>query len=159
MRWGVFAASEKRMRCPVEEEGRRIILHLQQGIHDEGAEVPLVKLCRWFGVPWWTVYYRPVKFSLKLQDRLKLPIKDHVEREPSFGYRTVAGLLGLFRNTVQRIFPRRGWQVRKRVVGHRPRVQSAPLGHDTPQRTLGHGPLLRLCRGAWLEDPRAGIGL
>ena len=35
---------------------------------------------------------------------------------PSFGYRTVAHLLGCNMNTVQRIFQLRGWQVRKRPV-------------------------------------------
>lgn len=30
------------------------------------------------------------------------------------GYRTVAGLLGMNKNTVQRIFQLKGWQVHKR---------------------------------------------
>ena len=103
-----------------------MILHLQQGLRDEGYEVPLAKLCRWFGVPRRTVYYRSVKAAPKVQARWAEPIKDLIEREPSFGYRTVAGLLGFNKNTVQRIFQLRGWQVRKRAVGHRPRVQALP---------------------------------
>jgi hypothetical protein len=67
-----------------------------------------------------------VKASPKVHDRWAVPIKDLIEREPSFGYRTVAGLLGFNKNTVQRIFQLRGWQVRKRAVGHRPRVQALP---------------------------------
>nr|WP_237022546.1 DDE-type integrase/transposase/recombinase [Herbaspirillum frisingense] len=46
--------------------------------------------------------------------------------EPSFGYRTVAGLLGFNKNKVQRIFQIKGWQVKKRPVRFRPRVQSLP---------------------------------
>lgn len=42
-----------------------------------------------------------------------------IEQEPSFGYRTMAGLLGMNKNTVQRIFQLRGWQVRKRAIGFR----------------------------------------
>ncbi len=37
-----------------------------------------------------------------------------IGQEPSFGYRTVAWLPGFNRNTVQRVFQLRGWQVRKR---------------------------------------------
>ena len=32
------------------------------------------------------------------------PIKQLIEAEPSFGYRTVAALLGMNKNTVQRVF-------------------------------------------------------
>ena len=49
-----------------------------------------------------------------------------IEENPSFGYRTVAALLGFNKNTVQRIFQLKGWQVRKRPVGFRPRVQALP---------------------------------
>jgi putative transposase len=45
-----------------------------------------------------------------------------IEAEPSFGYRTVAWLLGFNKNTVQRVFQIKGWQVRKRTVGMRPRI-------------------------------------
>ncbi|MEW5835850.1 MAG: hypothetical protein AB1832_12360 [Pseudomonadota bacterium] len=31
---------------------------IQQGLRDEGVAVSMVKLCRWFGVPRRTVYYR-----------------------------------------------------------------------------------------------------
>ena len=37
------------------------------------------------------------------------PIKKMIEQEPSFGYRTVAGLLHMNKNTVQRIFQLNGW--------------------------------------------------
>jgi putative transposase len=46
------------------------------------------------------------------------PIKALIEEEPSFAYRTVVWLLGMNKNTVQRIFQIRGWQVRKRAIGH-----------------------------------------
>ncbi len=49
-----------------------------------------------------------------------------IEENPSFGYRTVAHLLGFNKNTVQRIFQLKGWQVRKRPVGFRPRIQALP---------------------------------
>ncbi|ACY32244.1 Integrase, catalytic region [Comamonas thiooxydans] len=39
-----------------------------------------------------------------MQDRLVTPIKAMLEENLSFGYRTVAHLLGFNKNTVQRIF-------------------------------------------------------
>ena len=55
-----------------------------------------------------------------------------IEKEPSFGYRTVAWLLGFNKHTVQRIFQIRGWQVRKRAVGMRPRIKAVPSVATAP---------------------------
>lgn len=90
----------------------------------DGIAVPLTKLCAWFGVPRRTVYYRPSKAPPKVDPCFAEPIKAMIEAEPSFGYRTVAWLLGLNKNTVQRIFQTKGWQVRKRAVDMRPRIQA-----------------------------------
>ena len=73
-----------------------------------------------------TVYYRPRRSSPKVNSALAERIKALIEEEPSFGYRTVAGLLGMNKNTVQRIFQLKGWQVRKRAVGFRPRIEALP---------------------------------
>jgi len=70
------------------------------------------------------VYYMPVKAKPKVQDRFAEPIKQMIEAEPSFGYRTVASLLRFNKNTVQRVFQLMGWQVRKRAIGHRPRIEA-----------------------------------
>ena len=88
--------------------------------------MPISKLCRWFGVPRRTLYYLPQKAAPKLQPQLVEPIKTMIEENPSFCYRTVAGLLVMNKNTVQRIFQLKGWQVKKRPVGFRPRVQALP---------------------------------
>src|SRR5690625_1504648 len=73
------------------------------------------------------MYYKPVKNSVpKIQERFAKPIKAMIEENPSFGYRTVAWLLGFNKNTVQRIFQLKGWQVRKRSIGFRPRVEALP---------------------------------
>ncbi|MEY2661420.1 MAG: hypothetical protein RLZZ123_2592 [Pseudomonadota bacterium] len=55
-----------------------------------------------------------------------------IEQDPSFGYRTVAGLLNFNKNTVQRIFQIRGWQVKHRAIGFRPRVQAMPSVAQAP---------------------------
>ena len=41
-----------------------------------------------------SIYYKPTKAPPKLDDRFVTPIKALIEEEPSFGYRTVAWLLG-----------------------------------------------------------------
>lgn len=56
----------------------------------------------------------------------------HDRGESSFGYRTGAHLLGFNKNTVQRIFQPKGWQVRKRPVDFRPRIQSLPSVAKAP---------------------------
>lgn len=115
---------------------------IRQGLKADGFEVPVAKICRWFGFPRRTVYYRPRTSAPKVQARFADPIKAMIEEEPSFGYRTVAGLLGFNKNTVQRIFQIKGWQVKKRPVGHRPRIEALP--------SLAQGPNQRwstdLCR-------------
>jgi putative transposase len=67
-----------------------------------------------------------MKSPPKVDPRLAEPIKAMIEESPSFGYRTVAHLLGFNKNTVQRIFQIKGWQVRKRPIGFRPRIQALP---------------------------------
>ena len=109
-----------------------MILQIQQGLREDGYSVPMTKLCRWFEVPRRTVYYRPVKSAPKVQERFAAPIKQLIEADPSFGYRTVAGLLQFNKNTVQRIFQIKGWQVRKRAVGHRRGSRRCPRWRGRP---------------------------
>lgn len=71
-----------------------MILSLQQGLAEDGIAVSLVKLCEWFQIPRRTVYYRSIKSAPKVQEHLVQPIKAMIEENPSFGYRTVAHLLG-----------------------------------------------------------------
>jgi putative transposase len=86
----------------------------------------MTKLCRCVGVPRRTVYYKPVKTARRVQERFAAPIKQLIESEPSFGYRTVASLARFNKSTVQRVFQLMGWQVCKRAVGHRPRIEALP---------------------------------
>ena len=99
---------------------------VKQGLLDDGIQVPVTKLCAWFDVPRRTVYYQPTKAAPRLDDKFVKPIKALIEDEPSFGYRTVAWLLGFNKNTVQRVFQIKGWQDRKRSIGARPRVEALP---------------------------------
>ena len=109
-----------------------MIESIQQGLQEDGFDVPVTKLCDWFDVPRRTFYYKPVKKVPVVQDRFAKPIKEMIEEQPSFGYRTVAGLLGFNKNTVQRIFQLKGWQCKKRPVGFRPRIQALPSVATAP---------------------------
>ena len=109
-----------------------MILALHQQLLAEGVKVSLLKLCLWFEMPRRTLYYQPTKGQPKLQERFVTPIKAMIEENPSFGYRTVAHLLGMNKNTVQRVFRCKDWQVRKRPVGFRPRIQALPSVAKAP---------------------------
>jgi len=109
-----------------------MIESIQQGLKDDGIEVPVTKLCDWFDIPRRTFYYKPVKKAPVIQERFAKPIKGMIEENPSFGYRTVAALLGFNKHTVQRIFQLKGWQVKKRPVGFRPRIQALPSVATAP---------------------------
>lgn len=53
-------------------------------------------------------------------------IKQFIDKHPEAGYRTAAWMLKLNKNTVQRIFQLKGWQVQKKPRGFRPRVKAFP---------------------------------
>lgn len=94
------------------------------------------------GTAWRTAYYKPTKDAAKVGPDLAEPIKAMIGAELSFGYRTVAALLGMNENTVQRICQLKGWRLRKRALRQRPRIRA--------KSSRGQGPVQRwatdLCR-------------
>ena len=73
-----------------------------------------------------------------------------IEAEPSLGYRKVAALLGMNKNKVQRIFQLKGWQVRKRALGHRPRIEVKIYNRiSAGQRTCAVYGVARMVDSAW----------
>ena len=84
------------------------------------------------GIPRRTYYYKPRSRKPKVSEFLVQRIRRVIDALPYAGYRTVAWLLGENKNTVQRVFQIKGWQVRKRKSGHRPRVQSLPSAASRP---------------------------
>lgn len=92
------------------------------------------KLCQWFGVARRTTDYKPTASPAKVKFGLAEPIKEMIEAEPSFGYRTVAALLGMNKNAVQRIFQVKGWQVRKGALGQLSRTGTRVSRTETPDQ-------------------------
>lgn len=48
---------------------------IRQGLKEEGYAVSISQLCRWFGIPRRTVYYKPTKKQPTVQERFATPIK------------------------------------------------------------------------------------
>jgi putative transposase len=109
-----------------------MIAAIRQRLREDGGGVSISQLCRWFDVPRRTFYYRTTRSAPRLRPELVEPVRQLIEEEPSFGYRTVAGLHDMNNNTVQRIFQLNGWQVRKRAIGHRPRIEALPSVAEFP---------------------------
>lgn len=100
--------------------GRPVIETIHQGLDQDGFDVAVSKIRRWFDILRRTAYYKAVKAAPKVQARFADPIRKMILQKLSFGYRTVAGLLGLNKNTLQRLFQILGWQVKKRRICFRP---------------------------------------
>ena len=81
-----------------------MILGVNKTLNADGVVVSMSQLCRWFEVPKRTVYYKPCKAPPKVQERFEKPIRDIIDQYPSYGYRSVAGLLNFNKNTLQHIF-------------------------------------------------------
>src|SRR5690606_20736256 len=105
---------------------------IRQGLKEDGYTVSISKLWQWFGIPRRTVNYKPTKATTKVKPELAAPIKAIIEESPTSGYRTVAYLQDVDKNTVQRIFQLKGWQVKKRAIGFRPRIQALPSVASAP---------------------------
>lgn len=119
---------------------------------EEGDVVAITKACEWSGISRRSYYYRPKKRTPKVNDHLAGRVKRLIETLPYAGYRTVAWLLGENKNTIQRLFQLKGWQVRKRRSGARPRVQALPSVASRPNERWATdmarvwcGPLHRWC--------------
>ena len=78
------------------------------------------------------MYYKPTKAASKVDPKFAEPIKAMIEQSPFLGYWTVAHLLGFNKNTVQRIFQIKGWQVKKRAIRFRPRIEALPSVATAP---------------------------
>jgi putative transposase len=101
-------------------------MHVQSEMEAEGYRVSITQLSRWFAIPRRTLYYRPKARKPTLDECRVARVKEKMEEFPSYGYRRLALLLGMNKKAVQRILQHKGWQVRKRPKGHRPRAKAMP---------------------------------
>ncbi|WP_348815924.1 hypothetical protein NFG57_08525 [Halomonas sp. H10-59] len=94
--------------------------------------VSLIKLCRWLGFTRRSLYYRPKSRKRAINAVLAVRVKLALEGFLSYGYRRLACVLGENRKPIQRILKMKGWQVRKRPQGFRPRARSLPSVTSRP---------------------------
>ena len=92
--------------------GRGLVFLVQGEMAEDGDKVSVSQLSRWFGVPRRTLYYKPTKQAPKVNPILAKKVKALIDELPFAGYRALAFLLGLNRNTVQRINQIKGWLCR-----------------------------------------------
>ncbi len=83
-----------------------------------------------------TFYYQSLKKEPAVNEVIAMRIKQFIEQYPEAGYRTVAWMLKLNKNTVQRIFQLKGWQVKKKARGLRPRIKAFPSAAPSPKPAL-----------------------
>jgi hypothetical protein len=84
--------------------------------------------------------------SPKVQEHFVKPIKAMIEENPSFGYRTVAHLLGFNKNTVQRIVPAQGLAGAQAPGGLQASHPGFAFGGQGARRALGHRSVPRVDR-------------
>lgn len=109
-----------------------MILSLQQGFKDDGIEVSLVKLCEWV---WGCSAHGLLPTHEGPAQAGGAVCQAHQgddRREPVVWLSDGGAFLDLNKNTVLRVFQLMGWQVRKRRVGFRPRIQPLPLVAKAP---------------------------
>jgi putative transposase len=53
-----------------------MIKTIRQELKQDGFNVSISKLCRWFEIPRSTVYCKPTKAPARMQERLVKPIKE-----------------------------------------------------------------------------------
>ncbi|GEN26264.1 hypothetical protein HCU01_42130 [Halomonas cupida] len=79
-----------------------------------------------------SLYYRPQSRKRVINGDLAARVKLASERFPTYGYCRLACVLGENRKPVQSILQLKGWQVRKRHQGFRPRAKSLPSVASRP---------------------------
>jgi len=99
---------------------------------EEGKEVSIAEVCRWFGVARSSFYYEPKKSEPKpptLDQAIVELIRQVIDENPGYGIRRITAVLryqlkiAVNRKKVRRIIRINGWQVRKKPQGKRPRAQ------------------------------------
>lgn len=110
------------------------MIAVQSEMIQEGKRVTITQVSRWFDIPRRTLYYKPKKRERKVDEVKVSRIKETIEQYPTYGYRRVALLTNINKKAVQRIFQIKGWQVRKRSKGFRPRAKVMPSKTSLPNQ-------------------------
>lgn len=119
----------------------------------DGVEASVVKVCEVLGVARSTVYYRARAAEKKpaLDDGLAFQVRSIIERFPAFGIRRVWAWLRfrmgikVNRKKVARLMRLKGWTVRQRRTGLRPRVAVSESKAENPDQRWSTDVALVFC--------------
>lgn len=123
----------------------------------DGVEASVVKVCEVLGVARSTAYYgaRKPERAPALDEGLAFQVRSIIERFPAFGIRRVWAWLRfrlgvkVNKKKVARLMRRKGWTVRQRRTGLRPRVAVSESKADKPNQRWSTDVALVFCG---LED-------
>ncbi len=101
-------------------------MQIRSEMISQGYKASITKLCHLFGIARRSFYYKPKKRKAQINENKLQRIQEAIERFPTYGYRRIALVTGFNKKSVQRILQLKGWQIRKRAKGHRPRAQAMP---------------------------------
>lgn len=100
----------------------------------------ITKLCRWFGVSRSSFYYRPKPRVRRFDKEVVEAVRQTIDEHPTYGVPRLTARLrrklsrAVNHKKVRRIVQHHNWQVRKRPVGHRPRVRAWRSRTDEPNQ-------------------------
>jgi putative transposase len=96
---------------------------------EEGNEVSIAALCRWFGVPRSSFYYRPKARVLRPCDPERVGlVRQIIDANPLYGLRRIVAVARrkssepVNRKAIHRIVKDNNWQLRQMPRGKRPRA-------------------------------------
>lgn len=111
--------------------GRELVLKIQNELEDEGFKVSIRWLCRVLRIPRSRVYrkhgVRPSRY--RLNGRVVKRIRCVIDQHPYFGLRRIHwkvnrdGGCRVNRKAIHRVLKLKGWTIKKRPTGMRPRVK------------------------------------
>jgi putative transposase len=116
---------------------------VQSEMREEGKDISMKKLCKWFDVARSSVYYRPSasrknRPSRALNQALTKTIRRLIEANPTYGVRRITAMVrrelqkAVNRKAVHRIMKLNGWQVRKKQGGQKTRAKEMNSQTDRP---------------------------
>ena len=132
-----------------------MILDLQQGLADHGIKIPLATLCRWFGVARRTLYYKTARSAPRINPALAEPTKVLIEKNPSFGYRTIIWLLGFNKKLFAADVSVQSLARQKGPCGCTPQDQGIAIGGRPSEPAKGDGSRTFLGGTRWLDEAGA----
>ena len=98
-------------------------------MREEGNKVAIAMLCRWFGVPRSSFYYRPTPRASRPCDPQTVElVREVIDENPTYGLRRIAAVARrrsakpLNRKAIHRVIQENSWQVRRARRGQRPRA-------------------------------------